>query len=770
MITIKLKRTALWATMTVAIFSMFFFSGTHFALAGGCALEINSTLTSEADDEIWVDVAVYDVENLDTYRVDVTFDPERMTFLEGHEDNPSAGILNLLKQRGGTTAGFLALEKVQGTVTILNALVGINSAEAPEGSGTIALLKFRLLDDAPDNSLTISKVTFLNPGGTDDPVPDTNIKPLALNPTFKIEGYAKDRNDSPLEEVTVQIVGASELTTYSDDNGYYQFTGISEGSYTVSVTKEGYEFQPLSENVLLDSDNPVATIDFNEKFIDKDNDGLEDDWEIQYFGDISRDGTGDYDGDGYTDRDEFSNGTDPAQNETSTVEGGVFTADKSGVIEIDWLYDGGMYEGELGIFSLDGMFDLITDRTAFIKESTRRVLSNSTEGYVVLSDSQEGARFSGSLGEPTDWNRGPYVGAKSFQFKSADAQDSDEEDAQNSDEEDAQDSDEDAQETDDGQEGTQFAIALVPNSTFEQLSQNPETTVPGKRPLFSLVLSNPFQGTHLGQVADINGSGNVFVFEDMEVTGSDKDYNDLIIRVTGATVDVEPVDTVANQNWHDWRQETDLGAQIIEHAETPPIQSQDMSVSVTFDTLTDALMVYDSQDRVCGKEGCYIPGAKFEIDDNGHQHVYLPKVPDDGESSYRLMLRGTMSETRQLTVKGHQGDTEISSDTKEAVMEAHKIFTSDLTASSSDDSLTIDFGDLKEHTASDGETPLCYDFDLDGDIDDGDVKNVLSRMGASAGDQDYDPVYDLDDDGSIGLLDLMTIRNSKFTDVPPPEE
>ncbi len=762
MITIKLKRTALWATMTVAIFSMFFFLGTHSALAGGCALEINSTLTSEADDEIWVDVAVYDVKNLDTYRVDVTFDPERMTFIEGYEDNPSAGILNLLKQRGGTTAGFLALEKVQGTVMILNALVGINSAEAPEGSGTIALLKFKLLDDAPDNSLTISKVTFLNPGGSNDPVPDTNIKPLALNPTFKIEGYTKDRNDSPLEEVAVQIVGASEFTTYSDDNGYYQFTGISEGSYTVSVTKEGYEFQPLAEDVLLDSDNPVATINFNEKFIDEDSDGLEDDWEIQYFGDISRDGTGDYDGDGYTDRDEFNNGTDPAQNETSTVEGGVFTAGESGLIEIDWLYDGGMYEGELGIFSLDGMFELITDRIAFIKEAVRRVLSNSTEGYVVLSDPKEGARFSGSLGETTDRNLGPYVGAKSFQMSSADAQDS-EDDAQDSDEDDDQDSDDDQ-----GWKGAQFAIVLVPNSTFEQLSSKPETTVAGERPLFSLVLSNPFQGTHVGQVADINGSGNVFVFEDMEVTGSDKDYNDIIIRVTGATVDVEPVDTVANQNWHDWRQETDLGEQIIEHAETPPIQSQDMWASVTFDTLTDALMVYDSQDRVCGKEGCYIPGAKFEIDDNGHQHVYLPKVPDDGESSYSLMLRGTMSETRQLTVKGHQGDTEISSDTKEVAMEAHKIFTSDLTASSSDGSLTIDFGDPKEHIASDGTTPLHYDFDLDGDIDDGDVKNVFSRIGASAGDQDYDPVYDLDDDGSIGLLDLMTIRNSKFT-VPPEE-
>ncbi len=198
--------------------------------------------------------------------------------------------------------------------------------------------------------------------------------------------------------------------------------------------------------------------------------------------------------------------------------------------------------------------------------------------------------------------------------------------------------------------------------------------------------------------------------------------------------------------------------------------NEDLRVSVSFDALTDVLMVHDSENRMCGKEGCYIPGADFKIDKNGHQHVDLPKVPEGGEGSYRLMLRGAGSETRQLTVKGLKGDTEISSDAKDVAMEAHKIFTADLTATSSDGTLTIDFGDPKEHVASDGTTPLHYDFDLDGDIDDGDVNNVFSRMGASAGDQDYDPVYDLDDDGSIGLLDLMTIKNGKVAVPPPPEE
>ncbi len=47
---------------------------------------------------------------------------------------------------------------------------------------------------------------------------------------------------------------------------------------------------------------------------DSDGDGMDDDWEMTYFGNLSHDGTGDTDGDGLTDLQEYQAGTNPTNN------------------------------------------------------------------------------------------------------------------------------------------------------------------------------------------------------------------------------------------------------------------------------------------------------------------------------------------------------------------------------------------------------------------------------------------------------------------------
>jgi hypothetical protein len=195
----------------------------------------------------------------------------------------------------------------------------------------------------------------------------------------------------------------------------------------------------------------------------------------------------------------------------SDFKSGVFIVEDTGIVKIDWLYDGGRYQGEFGIFNLAGMENLTPGSPEFIAEAVKRVLSNSDQGYLVFSDLQEGARFSGLLGgEVKDWNAGQYKGLKSFAMPA----------------------------------GTQFATILVPNSTFASLAQNPATEDTNKRPLFSLVSSNPAYGMYLGQMADINGMGRAYSYEDKNAETSDWDFNDLIVQITGAESSLPSLDSL----------------------------------------------------------------------------------------------------------------------------------------------------------------------------------------------------------------------------------
>ena len=69
--------------------------------------------------------------------------------------------------------------------------------------------------------------------------------------------------------------------------------------------------------------------------IDSDGDGMDDDWEVTYFGNLSRDGTGDFDHDGQTDLQEFLAGTDPT-NAGSALSVISITAINSGIVTILW--------------------------------------------------------------------------------------------------------------------------------------------------------------------------------------------------------------------------------------------------------------------------------------------------------------------------------------------------------------------------------------------------------------------------------------------------
>ena len=77
---------------------------------------------------------------------------------------------------------------------------------------------------------------------------------------------------------------------------------IGDGPHVLQWTYYNYETDPAAGSGMVD------TVAFG---ADNDQDGLPDNWEMQYFGGLSRNGSGDFDSDGNSDLLEFQDGTNP---------------------------------------------------------------------------------------------------------------------------------------------------------------------------------------------------------------------------------------------------------------------------------------------------------------------------------------------------------------------------------------------------------------------------------------------------------------------------
>jgi len=199
------------------------------------------------------------------------------------------------------------------------------------------------------------------------------------------------------------------------------------------------------------------------------------------------------------------------------IESGYFTVGESGKVGVSFEIDGGAYRGELAIFSLSGLDEFALGSPEWIKEVSRRALSNSALGGIAIRDASEGARLDVNFSFENNYNSGDYQGNKEFDLTP----------------------------------GDKFGVMLVPNGTVAEVFENPEIEG-NKTPLFSLATANPEDAFHVGQLADITGEGRVFVLEDQRVdAGSDGDYNDIVFRVTGAVGEAVNVSSVIDpgKNW-----------------------------------------------------------------------------------------------------------------------------------------------------------------------------------------------------------------------------
>ena len=213
---------------------------------------------------------------------------------------------------------------------------------------------------------------------------------------------------------------------------------------------------------------------------------------------------------------------------------GVFTVGTTGTVNFDYLFDGGWFQGEVGIFSLEGMEQFTPGSEAYIQEAARRALTSSQDGYVVLADRQEGARFSTETPWEGDFNHGDYKGVKSFELEA----------------------------------GSQFAFIMTQHTSLAELAEHPERyTEDGKLPLFSIPGLNPdLNGADgVNQFSQLNTNG-VFGFEATRVdVRSDRDYNDVVFQVTGAEATAPWYGDVRNPG-RNFRF-TEIGQQLTDYAE-----------------------------------------------------------------------------------------------------------------------------------------------------------------------------------------------------------
>ena len=203
-------------------------------------------------------------------------------------------------------------------------------------------------------------------------------------------------------------------------------------------------------------------------------------------------------------------------NDTGFTEG-VFEVGATGEVIIDYLYDGGWYESEVGIFSLEGMegYDLKSD--AFATEAINRALSNSAQGYVVTQDPLEGAKYSSLLKWERNFNQGEYQGRQIFQMNP----------------------------------GDRFGLVLVPDATLEDSLTAPDWATK-KQPFFSMTAANADNTVQIGTIYD-GVEGTIIGWEDVpRDRGSNQDYDDIVLAIEGAdAVGIDAIEDLIhnNRNW-----------------------------------------------------------------------------------------------------------------------------------------------------------------------------------------------------------------------------
>lgn len=258
-----------------------------------------------------------------------------------------------------------------------------------------------------------------------------------------------------------------------------------------------------------------------------------------------------------------------------TYDSGTFIVGSTGEVDVDFLFDGGWFRGEIGLFNVEGMESLTPGSEAFMLEAARRALSNSDQGRIVNQDEIEGARFSTSdFNWERDFNTGEYIGAKEFTFNP----------------------------------GDELGLMMVQHKTIQETFDNPDRINEfGRLPLFSIPEAN-IGGALPGQFEFVGIPENgIIAGEDMRIFQADGDYNDVVLQFRGLELNYANLDDHINPT-RDFR-DYPVGEDLLAYAEDrvlnendPGVFQVDESGEVNIDYLYDG-GVYEGAVGIVSLEG-----------------------------------------------------------------------------------------------------------------------------------------------------------------------
>ena len=174
-----------------------------------------------------LDVYATGVHNLDTYEMEIVYNPARLTFIASSATNPITFEQNILTTSGGTAIGWMVDTSTPGVLSIAYTLAGIDTLEAPEGEGLVGDIVFQTQTDEQDiPTLSFGNVYFYDSFGVLDIITDKGTATISSLPP------------DPPDNVNIEIVADGDSVNimwvnegyvyhvYSNDDPYSTYPSV----------------------------------------------------------------------------------------------------------------------------------------------------------------------------------------------------------------------------------------------------------------------------------------------------------------------------------------------------------------------------------------------------------------------------------------------------------------------------------------------------------------------------------------------------------------